>query len=83
MKLCLHRRGAQPRRKKVKKKQPPRVLTFRERLALERVQRARGKVGPAYVFAGALGAAAAMAAVLDAELAYAEASGRPVRGAGQ
>lgn len=39
MKLCLHRCGAQPRRKKIKKKQPPRVLTFRERLDLERATR--------------------------------------------
>lgn len=81
MKLCLHRRGAQPRRKKVKKKQPPRVLTFREKLALERVRRARERVGPAYVLAGVRGAAAAMATVLDAEIGYSQVFGRPVRGA--
>ena len=81
MKLCLHRRGAQPRRKKVKKKPAPRFISAKEKLARERVERARERIGPAYIMAGARGVRAAMTALLDAELALSRFTGTPVRGA--
>ncbi len=72
MKLCLHLRGPQPRRKKVKKKQPVPVLTWRQKRALERIHQARARVGPAYVIGGLRAARAAMNLVLDAEISFLE-----------